>query len=60
MSNILKCDDCGLIFAEDEIATWEEERGEYGGIPAYEKMAGCPRCHSTSIDDFEENEENER
>ena len=50
---MFKCADCGLIFDESEIAEWQEERGEFWGMPAYEKMCGCPQCHSGDIDEFE-------
>ena len=53
---MFKCADCGLIFDESEIAVWEEDRGEFWGMPAYEKMSGCPRCYSTSIEEYEVNE----
>ena len=41
---IFKCVDCGHIFEEGEERRWEEERGECGGILAYESMSGCPIC----------------
>lgn len=52
------CEDCGLIFDRDEVATWDEYRGEFNGFPSYEKMAGCPRCRSTDIVKYKGDEEN--
>lgn len=37
-----KCLECGEKF--EEVATWEEYRGEYWGVPAYESVSGCPKC----------------
>lgn len=42
------CDDCGQPF--DELAEWEEPRGEYAGSVAYEKMDGSPCCHAGFTD----------
>jgi len=33
------CENCGKIM--DELDSWEEDRGESFGFPAYEKMWGC-------------------
>lgn len=41
---MLKCVECGHVFSEYELNTWEESRGEHFGIPCYEKMSGCPIC----------------
>lgn len=54
-----QCGDCGMIFDEDEIETWEESRGEFWGMPAYETVSGCPYCHSGDIGEYEEAEESE-
>lgn len=40
-----KCLECGHVFDEEDVAEWEESRGEYWGSPCYEKMSGCPVCH---------------
>lgn len=56
---MFKCLDCDAVFPEDEIATWEESRGEFWGMPCYEKMCGCPYCYSTSIEEYFEVTENE-
>lgn len=55
----LICADCNNIFGEDEIATWQEDRGEFWGMPAYETVSGCPFCHSGAIEEYNEEEENE-
>lgn len=48
-----RCNDCGRIFDEDEIATWNESRGEFWGQPCYETMSGCPYCHSGDLDEYD-------
>ena len=45
-----KCLECGHVFSEYDLNTWEESRGEHFGIPCYEKMSGCPICEG----DYEE------
>lgn len=40
-----KCIECGHVFDEEDVAEWEEARGEYWGTPCSEKMSGCPVCH---------------
>lgn len=52
-----KCAECGLIFDESEIAVWEEDRGEFWGMPAYEKLSGCPRCFGGGIYEIEDDED---
>ena len=47
-----KCVECGHIFEQGEEKRWLENRGEYWGQPAYEKMTGCPYCGG----DYEETE----
>lgn len=47
---MLKCLECGHVFSEYDLNTWEESRGEHFGIPCYEKMSGCPICEG----DYEE------
>ena len=47
------CRDCGHIFEEGEQAIWEEDRGEWWGQRAWEKMCGCPKC----CGDYEEAKE---
>ena len=48
-----KCTDCGAIFGENEIAVWEESRGEFWGDPCYETMSGCPKCKGDYEEVFE-------
>lgn len=38
------CLECGHIFDENDIATWQEDRGEYWGVPCSESVSGCPQC----------------
>lgn len=38
------CTECRHIFDDDDVAIWEESRGEYWGMPCYEEVSGCPRC----------------
>lgn len=47
---MLKCLECGHVFSEYDLNTWEESRGEHFGIPCYEKISGCPICEG----DYEE------
>ena len=39
-----KCLECGHIFDECEISTWQESGGEIFGSQSYETMSGCPIC----------------
>ena len=39
-----KCIECDTVFEEGEEAEWEESRGEFWGVPCFEKMTGCPKC----------------
>lgn len=50
---MLKCVECGHVFSEYELNTWEESRGEHFGIPCYEKMSGCPICEGDYEDAVE-------
>ena len=50
---MLKCVECGHVFSEYELNTWEESRGEHFGIPCYEKMSGCPICEGDYEDTVE-------
>lgn len=52
-----KCNDCGHIF--EELETWNEARGEFWGVMAYEQMTGCPRCYSTDVDEIPEDDDDE-
>lgn len=56
-----KCNECGCIFADDEIHIVQEYGGEYWGFPAYESLGMCPNCSSMDFDDYygEEREDDE-
>lgn len=45
------CTECGKVFDEDDVIYEEEYRGEYWGVPAYERMSYSPCCKEP-IDDF--------
>ncbi len=53
---MLICNDCGKVFEDDELATWEESRGEFWGMPCTETMTGCPFCHG-DVEEYKESEE---
>lgn len=38
------CLECGKVFEDDEVEQWEECRGEFWGVLAYETVSGCPAC----------------
>lgn len=54
---MLICNDCNRTFAEEELATWEESRGEFWGMPCSETMQGCPFCHSCDVENYNESED---
>lgn len=45
-----KCIKCGCVFDDDEIAVWNENHGERGGVPMLEKMGGCPLCEAEFVE----------
>lgn len=51
-----KCLDCGAIF--DKPAQWEEDRGEFWGVPCTETCYGCPVCDG-DYEEFIEKEDEE-
>jgi len=51
-----RCKDCGNIFDEDEVAKWDEDRGEFWGFPCSESMTGCPLCYG-AYEEYRENED---
>ena len=58
---MLKCEECGLIFDEDELASWNEGRGEFWGMPCFETLQGCPHCFSGAVIEYHgEDEEGEK
>lgn len=54
---MLKCEDCGLIFAEDELAEWQEDRGEFWGQPCFQTLQGCPHCFSGAVVEYDGEDE---
>lgn len=53
----LKCYDCGEIFDEENADTVSENVGEFWGAPAYMNYNACPRCRSTDLEEYYENED---
>lgn len=43
------CLECGRVFDEDEIAIWQEDRGEYWGVPCSQMNGGCPSCQGDYV-----------
>ena len=54
----LQCLNCEYVFNEDDADVVSECIGEFWGAPAFEQYNACPKCGSTDVDDYEE-EENE-
>lgn len=46
------CLDCGHIFDDDEVAVWQEGRGEYWGRPCSETVSGCPCCRGDYVETY--------
>ena len=44
------CLECGHIFDENDVAIWEESRGEYWGAPCSETVSGCPNCNGDYVE----------
>lgn len=38
------CLNCGNVFEDGEQITFQENRGEYFGVPCSKKISGCPKC----------------
>lgn len=51
---MLYCTECGAVFDESDLATWEESRGEFWGQPCYETLSGCPCCSCTDVINYDE------
>lgn len=49
---MLQCEECGLIFDEEELASWNENRGEFWGMPCFETLQGCPNCFSGAVSEY--------
>lgn len=52
---MFKCTDCGFVFAEEDIITWQENYGEFfSGCPqcfgAYEETVECDLCKSDCLE----------
>lgn len=47
-----KCVDCGHVFSDEEMAVWEESRGECFGFPTAETNCGCPNCRGDFVELF--------
>lgn len=41
---LLRCDECELVFREDDAEIEEELIGEAWGRPIYERWLICPKC----------------
>lgn len=54
-----KCGDCGAIIDETEIASWDEPRGEFWGMPCSERLSGCPYCFGLDLEEYEEKDDDE-
>lgn len=44
------CIECGHIFSEDDVTTWQESRGEYWGTSCSETVSGCPHCKGDYVE----------
>ena len=54
MTDLLKCSECGTIFAEEDLIVEEEYRDEAYGSPCYEKMTYSPCCHGDYTEQVED------
>ena len=45
------CDHCGAIIDEEDVAHWEEDRGEFWGQRCFERLSGCPNCFN-GLEDY--------
>ena len=41
---------CGKVFEDDDVAHWQEDRGECWGVRCYETVSGCPNCHGDYVE----------
>ena len=57
MIPLYKCTECGHEFELPD--TWQEYRGEFWGMPAYETISGCPMCHSTDFEAVKDDQDDE-
>lgn len=52
---VYRCNECGRTF--DELASWDEDRGEFWGEKCYERMSGCPYCFGGDVELIDDDEE---
>lgn len=50
---MFRCYDCGREFETPD--TFQEYRGEFWGMPAYETVSCCPFCRSDEYDEIKNN-----
>lgn len=55
---LLRCNECGLVFREDDAEIEEELIGEAWGRPIYEKWLLCPKCNQP-VGEYDGDEEPE-
>lgn len=55
---LLRCNECGLVFREDDAEIEEELIGEAWGRPIYERWLICPKC-GQSVGEYDGDEEPE-
>lgn len=48
---MLICRNCNSVFSEEDRKTVCENRGEFWGSPAFERISVCPVCGSDDISD---------
>ena len=56
---MLKCLGCHNVFEYEELDYVNEDRGEFWGMPAYERISVCPICGCDEFDDYIEPSEDE-
>ena len=54
---MLKCEECERTFEENELATWNEDRGEFWGSRCFETMQGCPYCFGGAVVEYNGDDE---
>lgn len=48
---LIKCNDCGELFDEEDVVTRYETVGEFWGQPARGKFEACPNCGSDNLEE---------
>ena len=46
------CIECGHIFDKNDVAIWNESRGEYWGVLCSESVSGCPCCGGGYVETY--------